>query len=52
MSGNLVDPSESPGSIGGSVDPSERVGEGEPLNEESSASASSEENDGKVTEDE
>ena len=50
MSGNLVDPSESPGSIGGSVDPSERVGDGEPLNEEGSASAAPEENDNAVKE--
>ena len=48
MSRNLVDPSESPGSIGGSVDPSERVGEGEPAPEESTASA--DENDSAVTE--
>ena len=50
MSRNLVDPSESPGSIGGSVDPSERVGDGEPLNEEGSASAAPEENDNAVKE--
>ena len=50
MSRNLVDPSESPGSVGSSVDPSERVGDGEPMPEEGSASASSEENKSEVTE--
>jgi hypothetical protein len=50
MSRNLVDPSESPGSIGGKVDPSEKVGDGEPMNEEGSASAAPEENDSAVTE--
>jgi hypothetical protein len=43
-----VDPSENP--VFG-VDPSERVGD-EPLNEEGSASAASEENDSAVTEEE
>ena len=51
MSRNLVDPSESPGSVGSSVDPSERVGDGEPMNEEGSASAAApEENDNAVKE--